>query len=139
MGRVIQYSCESFRYYKIQMHGQRQILSEFFDFVICLRCCLIYLFQKTDDFIGEAELALDGLVKGQEKLQWVKLRKVPHGEVQIGLKPITFGLEPGMLDTCFVSILVFITISGSSNSECSATTTSTAICSVPCALVRPVT
>eukprot|EP00339_Tiarina_fusa_P004927 CAMPEP_0117026930 /NCGR_PEP_ID=MMETSP0472-20121206/19743_1 /TAXON_ID=693140 ORGANISM="Tiarina fusus, Strain LIS" /NCGR_SAMPLE_ID=MMETSP0472 /ASSEMBLY_ACC=CAM_ASM_000603 /LENGTH=482 /DNA_ID=CAMNT_0004734057 /DNA_START=39 /DNA_END=1487 /DNA_ORIENTATION=+ len=49
---------------------------------------------STDDFIGEAELAFDGLVKDQETVQWVKLMKVPHGEIQIGIKPITFG-TPG--------------------------------------------
>ena len=46
---------------------------------------------QKDDFIGEIRISLVGLPRGQEIVQWQILERVPNGEIQIGLKAITFG------------------------------------------------
>ena len=52
---------------------------------------MFFLNKKRDDFIGEAEITLEGLVRDEETIKWIKLENIAHGEIQLGIKPITFG------------------------------------------------
>jgi hypothetical protein len=41
--------------------------------------------------MGEAQIALAGLTKGREVVDWIPLSGVPSGQLQIGLKALDFG------------------------------------------------
>jgi len=46
------------------------------------------------DFIGEAEVQINDLIEKVEKSMWLKLQKVPHGDILVGLMATNWSGQP---------------------------------------------